>query len=201
MRKKDNPFGLLAFLHWNHDWNNYHFPINLLRKAAEQIQSLGVDMVRLDIVWADVHIDGLRYDFSRYDRVLSILKEFDFKLLVLLHYNKNRVDSTGKETWNLPPDSNEEFARYVGATVARYKSQVHHWEIWNEPNHPIYWDAPPDQLKNYTQLLRLSYAAAKEADPHCLVINGGLTEPIIDDVRNFYTNGGKKFGIGNCEIS
>lgn len=188
---RNNPFGLLAFLHWHHDWNSFHFPEELVKKAADQIQDLGVGMVRMDIVWSDIHVGENQYDFSRYDRLVSLLKRYDFDLLVLLHYNKVRLDDAGKEIWNQPPDSFEEFARYVGATVSHFKHQIRHWEIWNEPNHPIYWTLPPDGLKNYLRLLRLSYQAAKKADPECIVLNGGITEPIIEDVRHFYENGGK----------
>jgi hypothetical protein len=35
-------------------------------------------------------------------------------------------------------------------------------------------------------LLKLSYEKAKKADPDSIVLNGGLTEPIIEDVNNFY---------------
>jgi hypothetical protein len=191
MPDKTNPFGLLAFLQWNHDWNNWHFPDNLVQKAAAQIKDLGVGMVRMDIVWSDIHRGRNLYDFSRYDQLVSILTEAGLKLLVPLHYNKIRTTPDGVEVWNRPPDSFEEFADYVNATVKRYKSKVRHWEIWNEPNHPVYWVAPPDKLATYAKLLRLSYAAAKRADPKCTVLNGGLTEPVIEDVKNLYAHGGK----------
>lgn len=189
-----NPsYGLLAFLHWNHDWNNWHFPTNLVPRAAKQIRDLGVGMVRIDIVWSDIHRGDRRYDFSGYDALIQELKAQGLELLVLLHYNKLRLDERGKEVWSDPPESFEEFADYVGATVSRYKDHVKCWEIWNEPNHPVYWSKPKDDMKTYVRLLKLSYQAAKKADPSCFVVNGGITEPVIDDVRNFYKAGGKDF--------
>jgi hypothetical protein len=41
-------------------------------------------------------------------------------------------------------------------------------------------------------LLELSYNAAKNADPSCLVINGGLTGDVVRDVEYFYENGGRR---------
>ncbi len=189
----NSPFGLLAFLHWNHDWNNAHFPEPLVKQAAKQIKDLGVDMVRLDVVWSDVHTGFHKYDFSRYDRLMNLLAEHEVKPLVLLHYNKERLDASGKEVWSDPPESFDEYADYVHATVSRYKTTVHHWEIWNEPNHPVYWSKPKDQLKTYVNLLRKAYRAAKSADPSCLVLNGGITEPVVEDVENLYTSGGGLF--------
>lgn len=187
-----DPFGLLAFLSWNHDWNKWYFNRAVLLKSLEQIRKLGISFIRLDIVWSDVHRGFHKYDFSRYDELLSLLKEHNIQILGLLHYNKNRLDSDGKEIWNLPPESFDEFAAYVAATVDRYKTQIKYWEIWNEPNHPVYWVGPRDGLKRYSELLTLSYHAAKKADPSCVVLNGGITEPLYEDIENFYRNGGKK---------
>jgi hypothetical protein len=100
-------FGLLAFLNWNNDWNNWHFPENLIDKAALQIRDLGVDIVRTDIVWSDVHAGLHQYNFDRYDRLVSMLSERGLKLLVVLHYNKFRIDEQGREIWCRPPDSFE----------------------------------------------------------------------------------------------
>jgi hypothetical protein len=183
-------YGLLAFLHWNHDWNNWHFPEDSIKKAALQIRELGVDTVRTDLVWSDVYAGPDRYNFSRYDRLFAQLHEHGLNLLVLLHYNKIRLDAQGREIWNRPPDSFEEFARYVETTVRRYKRNVHAWEIWNEPNHSVYWNAPIDELRPYCRLLKLSYDAAKNVDPSCLVINGGITGDVAKDVAAFYANGG-----------
>jgi GH35 family endo-1,4-beta-xylanase len=155
-------------------------------------------MLRIDVVWSDVHRGPFLYDFSRYDLLISKLSQRGIKMLVLLHYNKLRLDSEGREVWSNPPDSFEEFARYVHAAVSRYKDRVHHWEIWNEPNHPVYWSKPKDKMKTYVDLLKLSYKAAKQADPTCFVINGGITEPVIEDVQNFYEQGGGAFTDAIC---
>src|SRR5436190_1073017 len=79
------------------------------------------------------------------------------------------------------------------ATVDRFKAHISHWEIWNEPNLPVYWKGPKDHLRPYIHLLSLARAAALKADPDCYVLNGGLTEPIVEDISHFYENGGKEF--------
>lgn len=188
-----SPFGLLAFLHWNHDWNNWHFPPNMLKRAIAQLKELRVSTLRVDLVWSDIHRGLYQYDFSTYDQLIGELTDAGFELLIPLHYNKVRLAEDGKEIWNTPPESTEEFARYVEATVRRYKSKVRHWEIWNEPNHPVYWTGPKDNLRAYGRLLRQSTTAAKNADPSCVVLNGGLTEPVVESVKDLYTHVGKEF--------
>lgn len=187
-----NPFGVLAFLHWNHDWNKFHFPENLLQKAVQQIRDLGVGFVRMDVLWSDVYTGPGKTDFSRYEKLITLLRDNDIHILGLLHYNKEHKSNAG-EVWNRPPQSFLEFAGYVSQTVKHFHKHIAHWEIWNEPNHPFYWDAPKDHLKKYCELLKLSYQAAKAADSKCTVLNGGFTQPILDSVEDLYTNGMKKY--------
>lgn len=193
---QNNPYGLLAFLHWNHEWNNYHFNEKILPKAIDQIAELGVSMVRMDILWSDIHRGFHKFDFSHYDKIIKLLEEKNIGVLGLLQYDKDYYADGDKEIWNRPPQSFEEFANYVFTTVKRYQSFIHHWEIWNEPNHAVYWAGPTDGLKTYSNLLQISYEAAKKADPLCLVLNGGLTEPIAQDVGHLYQNT-KAFDILN----
>jgi len=192
MKNTDNPFGLLAFLPFNHDWNKHSFPPQIISQAIKQIKDLGVGMVRLDIFWFDISRGEHKFDFSKYDDLINQLDKAGIPLLGLLHYNKTFYDN-GVEIWNRPPESNDEFSGYVSKTVNRYKSIIHHWEIWNEPNHDDYWKAPKDNLKRYSRLLTHSYQAAKAADPQCLVLNGGITDPVINDVKNLYQNAGKEY--------
>ena len=116
MNSRTHPFGLLAFLHWNHEWNKWHFRDDVLHKALQQLQGLGVGFVRIDVLWSDVHRGLYQYDFSRYDQLIETVKKHGLEILAILHYNKVS-QKDGQELWNRPPESFEEFAKYVGACV------------------------------------------------------------------------------------
>lgn len=47
------------------------------------------------------------------------------------------------------------------------------WQIWNEPNSPVFWrsKAPP---RNYARLVRISSAAIRDVDPAATVVLGGM---------------------------
>lgn len=158
-----------------------------MEKAVNQLQELGIGMIRMDILWPDVQTSPSKWDFSRYDEIIGLLTERNIQVLGVLQYNKDH------EKWSQPPDSFEEFAAYVHHTVKHFKNLIHYWEIWNEPNHPNYWAGPKDGLKTYIRLLSVSYKAAKGADPSCAVLNGGLSEPLIEDTQNLYQNGGHPY--------
>ena len=72
----------------------------------------------------------------------------------------------------------EEWDAYVQQTVNHYRSWVHVWEVWNEPDRPglLAGGDPGERLGNYAKLLRRTYAAAKAADPECLIVGGALSQ-------------------------
>lgn len=72
----------------------------------------------------------------------------------------------------LPWDNAENYwGNYVYQTVTHFKGQVKVWELWNEPDLPHFWSGSP---KQYAQLLKVGYQAAKAADPDVTVLFAGL---------------------------
>ena len=77
------------------------------------------------------------------------------------------------------------WARFVWTAVTRYKPNgilaqqnnwpadvgITHWEMWNEPDLPFFWDS---SLADYGRLLKVGYLAAKQADPNTTILSGGL---------------------------
>jgi polysaccharide biosynthesis protein PslG len=66
------------------------------------------------------------------------------------------------------------FAAFGAEAAKRYSPRgVHAWEIWNEPNGTGFW-APRPSAHRYNELLTLTAAAIKRADPRSTIILGGL---------------------------
>jgi hypothetical protein len=80
---------------------------------------------------------------------------------------------------------NNKWGHFVWLAVNRYRpggaiAQIQgwppgvgitHWEMWNEPDLDIFWDA---SREDYARLLKVGYAAAKQADPNAWIIFAGL---------------------------
>lgn len=66
-----------------------------------------------------------------------------------------------------------DWERYVEATTRRFAGTIDHWEIWNEPNISVFWEPQPD-AKEFLDVVRTGYAAAKRGNPACTVITPGL---------------------------
>jgi hypothetical protein len=186
----NNPFGVLEFLHWNHTWNNYKYTNNCdLERSISLMQKAGVGWVRLDFLWEDIEASEGNFDFAKYDNILALLKEKGINILGILHYSANWASACGE--WNCPPKDNRLFVNYASRVIQRYKDQVKYWEIWNEPDSATYWKAQ-DGLKTYCVLLKEVYIAAKQIDPECKIINGGLANG-LSSINHLYDNGAKDY--------
>jgi hypothetical protein len=71
-----------------------------------------------------------------------------------------------------------DFGDFVYAFVDHFKGRVDYFIIWNEPNLSFEWGYRPVDPEAYTELLKIAYRRAKEANPECYVLNGGLAPTI-----------------------
>jgi hypothetical protein len=88
---------------------------------------------------------------------------------------------------------NNYWASYVYRTVDTYKSWVHVWHVWNEPDWVADWQVtqswgtePPaaadlprfnGSIFDYVRMLRVTREAAHKADPAALIATGGIGYP------------------------
>ncbi len=182
------PFGILAFLHWRHDWNNFKYSEDNLKKAVELLKESGVAFVRMDFLWEDIEPNKDTLFFDKYDFIVDLLTKKNIRILGILNYSA----SWAAKSWNSPPYDLKDFAAYVSQVIARYKDKIKYWEIWNEPDSKDYWQ-PQDDMLTYTELLKKSYLEAKKIDPTCKIVLGGMTSQGYFAIKNVYKNGGKDY--------
>ncbi len=195
-RDSDSPFGVLAFLPWNHFWNNYFYDSDeKIEKSAMLMKEAGVGFARMDFLWYDIEPSKGVFDFKKHDRIVDILNKNNVRVLGILHYNP----TWDNEPWNKAPDA-KLYARYAAAVVNHFKDRVRYWEIWNEPDEKTYW-VPQDDMKAYAELLKTVYPVMKKADPTCKVLMGGVSKTQALSLKRIYKNGGKDyFDIVNIHI-
>jgi hypothetical protein len=102
-----------------------------------------------------------------------------------------------------PPQSPEEFVRFLTSLVTRYGPQgsfwaehpqvvrrpIRDWQIWNEPNLTRYWNVAP-WAPSYVALLKAAHAALRVADPGARTILAGLPNESWLALRAIYHAGG-----------
>src|SRR5438552_3684577 len=95
-----NPYGVLDFLHWDHDWNQNHYSPSRVAQAAKLMAEAGIGTVRVDFLWSDLEPRPGQFDYSRYDRLVETLTGQGLEILGVLQYNP----SWRPGPWNQAPD-------------------------------------------------------------------------------------------------
>ncbi|HEX7083961.1 MAG TPA: hypothetical protein VF186_07580 [Gaiellaceae bacterium] len=138
----------------------------------DQVDELGVDVVRVTLDWRQIEPHRGDWDWSIVDPVLNGLHERKIAPLVTLYGSPAWANGGRGENW--APKSASMFAAFARAAARRYPF-VHMWTIWNEPNQARSFR--PTSPRLYVQrLLDPAYKAIHTVQPHAKVA-GGVTAP------------------------
>lgn len=173
-----------------------------LNSYFASLKELGVGWVRYDFEWGVIQPDNASsYQWTAIDRVVATAKSYGIETLGTIAYApKWARDASCNTTWACPPASPAAYAKFASDVASRYKDSVKYWEIWNEPNIPVFWAPNPDSAK-YAAILKAAYTSIKTANPSAVVMSAGLS-PAEDAggriapltfMKNLYASGAKNF--------
>ncbi len=155
----------------------WDFAPSELPRFTEMLKETNSGAVRIPIRWRVVEPKKGAWDFSAVDRAVQSIPEKVEILATLMSVPEwaNGIDPKNAVGWfdAYPPRDLADWERAVSAIVTHYRHRIRHWEIWNEQNGVDFYRPHPD-ARAYTELLKIAHRAAKQADPHCLVVLGGL---------------------------
>jgi hypothetical protein len=143
-----------------------------LDERLDRLDSLGVELVRLNLLWSEVEKPRGSYDWSGYDDVLRGLQGRRIEPVVTL-FSTPPWANGGRGT-NRAPLNGSAFAEFARRAAVRYPF-VRRWLIWNEPNQRR-WLQPTSPSVYVNRLLNPAYAAIHRVRPRALV-GGGVTAP------------------------
>jgi hypothetical protein len=165
--------------------------------------------LRINLAWGSVQSGpGAGYDWSHYDGVVGQAARNGIRVLATVYSSPAWAERTPE----YPPlgDRLPEFEDFARAAVRRYGSDgsfwtenpglpklpITNWQLWNEPNSPLFWKPRPD-VSGYLEMLRGFEAVVSGADPNAQVILGGLFPTpkggiaMTDFMASLYRAGGK----------
>jgi hypothetical protein len=140
------------------------------------------------------------YDWSRYDRLVRAARARGVPVILAVWGTPRwaadpRIPASPiYPTRATRPRRPADFADFVTAAVKRYGPRgVRYWEIWNEPNTPLFLRPQyqragsrwiPSAPRYYALMLSAAYRAAKAAHP-AVRVAGGVTAPagVLDPAR------------------
>jgi hypothetical protein len=149
-------------------------------RTYSHLAELGVKWARCQTGWAKTEKTKGQFDFSWLDRVVDSLLGIGIQPWFNLGYGNTLYTPGPKHPsavgW-APLNSEEARAawvRYTGAITRRYADRVKHWEIWNEPNIPNFWQPDKPSAARYVDLVRMTAPVIRENVPGAVLIGGAF---------------------------
>jgi hypothetical protein len=151
-------------------------------RTVEMAQQAGLGWAKQQFAWAEIEplrkgefIDPVSGDSSwdKFDQLVDLYRANGLQVIARLDRAPAwaRVQDTRPET---PPTNFEDFGDFVYAFVDHFHGRVQHIQIWNEPNIYPEWGEQAVDPEAYTEMLRIAYQRAKEADPNVYVLSAPL---------------------------
>ena len=176
--------------------NGHELTPDVLGTELNTIRRAGGRWVRLDINWDVVQREGRRSLYwLPFDNLVAAARARGLNVLATILYTPPWARPEGQDaSWAPRP---RDFARFVGEAVKHYAPMgVHTWELWNEPNHPPFFQPRP-KPKRYAAMLKAAYPVVHRHDAKATVVTGGTspgpTAPgrynAVDWLAALYANG------------
>lgn len=167
---------------------NAHVPSPEL---LDVIAASGAEWVRIDFIWAWVEPEPDRFTWEVYDGVVREARARGLRIYATLAYTPDWA--TSGATWIGVPDNPADWYDVCFRAATRYRGQVDHWGMWNEPNNDRFFQGG---RRDYIDgILRTGSAAVRAANPAAKVCgpelahldsahwDGWLTE-VLDDASD-----------------
>lgn len=149
----------------------------------KMIADAGFRWVRMDFKWDLTEKERGRYDFSPYERLLKALDQHGIRALFILDYG-NPLYTTDKAVRT--PPAQKAFARWAVAAAKHFSGRGIVWELFNEPNVPIFWPPKPN-VNEYIALAQTVSRAWRSEVPGEMLIGpatSGLDFTFLEPVLN-----------------
>jgi len=156
-----------------------------IQRSLALVREMGAPWIVEYFPWAYYEPERGRYDWTHPDTVIRHARNQGITVIARLGMTPDwaRPDPKEQETTNtyLDAEGYIDFANFVAAFATRYKENVQHIVIWNEPNLSFEWGYRPVDPVAYVDLLRVVYPAAHAANPDVVVLGGALA-PTLEPV-------------------
>lgn len=134
------------------------------------VSELGVKWVRLSVNWSNIVDTAGNYHWTKIDQIVQGLAARKIEISLCINGGHKRY------TQSRAPETSEEiewWKEFTGQLIERYKANVSHWELWNEPNTIWFWKPRP-KAEKYVALMKEFYTLLKEIDPKAKITGGSL---------------------------
>jgi hypothetical protein len=148
-------------------------------QALNMLEDTGATVARMSLSWRGVEGDQGKFNWYGSDQIYQHLLDRGIEPLWVLidapcwAQADPRACANGKGTLHPDVAHYDDFVDYAVAAAKRYPQSVG-FEVWNEPNYPLYWGGPPEP-NDYAKMLKMTATALHEQVPGATVVSAGLS--------------------------
>jgi hypothetical protein len=138
----------------------------------EMLAAGGFRFVRMDFFWEGIEKEKGVYDFAAYDHLMADLDRLGLRAYFILDYGHRFYDG------GLSPhtdDGRAAFSAFVKAAMQRFAGRGIVWEMWNEPNHGMFWKPQP-KVDDYVKLALAVGETVREVAPKEILVGPTTSE-------------------------
>ncbi|MGB8643837.1 MAG: O-antigen ligase family protein [Anaerolineae bacterium] len=146
-----------------------------LARALALVKDAHLTAIRQHFPWREIEATRGTYDWAKWDRIVNAAQAANLQIIAVLDTAPAWAQRDYERTLpNAPPDDFNTYAAFAREFARRYGSQIHYYQIWDEPNvHPS-WGNRNAEPAEYGQLLHLAAAAIRAQDPAAKILLAGL---------------------------
>ncbi|OBA74499.1 hypothetical protein A5633_20620 [Mycolicibacterium elephantis] len=149
-------------------------------RELDAVARTGATWLRVFVDWSRAEPMPGAYDWGYLDHWIDGAVARGLKVLAMVSYSPEWARAPGSY-FSAPPVEPALFASFLTTLVKRYGDRVSSWEVWNEPNVPLFFGYLDDRAARYTELLKAAYPAIKAVQPHSTVLAAGMSRAFAPD--------------------
>ena len=149
-----------------------------IQRTLALVREMGAPWIVEYFPWGYIEPANGQFDWQHADTVVNHAVNQGLTVIARLDFVPEWARPKDTTFRYLDEEQYEDYGDFVYTFVDHFKGRVNYFIIWNEPNLSFEWGYRPVDPEAYTELLKLAYNRAKEANPDCYVLNGGLAPTI-----------------------
>lgn len=149
-----------------------------IQRTLALVREMGAPWIVEYFPWGYIEPSKGQFDWQHADMVVDHAVNQGLTVIARLDFVPEWARPKDTTFRYLDEEHYDQYGDFVYAFVEHFKGRVQYFIIWNEPNLSFEWGYRPVDPEAYTELLKLAYRRAKEANPDCYVLNGGLAPTI-----------------------
>lgn len=145
-----------------------------IKRTLEMVREMGAPWMVEYFPWSYLEPVHGFYDWTHADLVVDHANRQGLTVIARLGLVPEWARPRDSASSYLSADRYQDFGDFVYAFVDHFKGRVAYIIVWNEPNLALEWGFQPISPEGYTDLLKVAYRRAKEANPEVRVLAGAL---------------------------